>query len=432
MYAPEGSKLRRLQKLRDKTHGLVICHVDDLFDWLITAQENDISRPFDEIIVNAWPLDNPRLIPPFTRSDLRSLRTTEERMEDSDEDPGALEALGAEEEWTSGAEPGDDDEEWEEDEVSTPEVLTTVAQTQMERLRVHLHGLSRLTAAAQLLSDNPLCVLDSRINLDKRFGSPQCSFKYRPLNFDPQVVRTIAEQLRQNGLAVARATVPPFDCNRREEVAYSFFGLNCLYKWQHECLDAILSPNSHPDPIAITASTGGGKSLVYQLPALYAALYTERLTLVIAPLRALMQEQCQKLWQAGFVLMVDRLSRDMSEAENQDVYRRVADGQVKMLYIAPERFRSRHFQDVLYDRLQRDGRLEYWVFDEAHCISLWGHSFRPEYLHAAEFAARLRQRPSEDGLAPVLLLTATLPPQVQTDLESIFRPHDQTIAPTNG
>lgn len=352
-------------------------------------------------------------------------------MEDSDEDPGALEALDAEEEWMSKAKPGDDEEDWEEDEVSMPEVLPTVAQRQMERLHTHLHVLDRLTAAAQLLSGNPLCVLDPRINLDEQFGAPRYSLKDRPLDFDLQAARSIAEQLQQNGLATARVTVPPLDHTGRKNVARSFFGVDCLYPWQHECLDAILSPDPQSEPIAITASTGGGKSLVYQLPALYAALFTGRLTLVVAPLRALMQEQCQKLWQAGFVLMVDRLSGDMSEAENQDVYRRIADGQVTVLYIAPERFRSRRFQDVLYARLQRDRRLEYWVFDEAHCISLWGHSFRPEYLHAAELAARLRQDYCEDGVAPVLLLTATLPPQVQTDLEYMFTPHDQTIATTN-
>ena len=192
-----------------------------------------------------------------------------------------------------------------------------------------------------------------------------------------------------------------------------------------------MAPDPQPDPIAITASTGGGKSLVYQLPALFAALYTGRLTLVVAPLLALIQEQCRKLWQAGFVLMVDRLSSDMSQAENQDVYSRVADGQISLLYVAPERFRSRRFLDVLDARLQRDGRLQYWVFDEAHCISLWGHSFRPDYLYAAELAGKLRRQYGEAGTAPVLLLTATLPPQVQDHLETIFTPHDQTIAPTN-
>ncbi|MDL1959083.1 MAG: DEAD/DEAH box helicase [Deltaproteobacteria bacterium] len=171
--------------------------------------------------------------------------------------------------------------------------------------------------------------------------------------------------------------------------------------------------------ILVVLPTGGGKSVLFQGPALYRGLATNKLTLVISPLKALMVDQVAGLSKLGFWNCVDCATSDLARFEIEDIYRRLAGGEIVMLFVAPERFRSRGFLNALEYRLSMDGQeAEYWVFDEAHCISQWGLDFRPDYLHAAQYVNDWRRNKSSQP--PALFLSATMTEQVLKDLERIF------------
>ncbi len=136
------------------------------------------------------------------------------------------------------------------------------------------------------------------------------------------------------------------------------------------------------DNYLISIPTGGGKSVLFQGPALYNASFSNKLSLVITPLRALMQDQVKDLFEKGFYTNVDFINSDKSYQEIRSIYRKINGGELALLYITPERFRSRSFLNALTTRMSNDKGLEYIIFDEAHCISQWGMEFRPEYLNA--------------------------------------------------
>ena len=155
-------------------------------------------------------------------------------------------------------------------------------------------------------------------------------------------------------------------------------------KWsniQEEVLPEILSKKEN---YLISIPTGGGKSVLFQGPALYNASYTNHLSLVITPLKALMQDQVRELNEKGFYTNVDYLNGDRTYQETRSIYRKINSGELALLYITPERFRSRAFLNALSTRMMHDKGLEYMVFDEAHCISQWGMEFRPEYLNVID------------------------------------------------
>ncbi len=148
--------------------------------------------------------------------------------------------------------------------------------------------------------------------------------------------------------------------------------------------------------------TGGGKSLCYQLPALYFAAAGRGGTLVISPLIALMQDQVQALKAKG--IAADFVNSTISAAERD---RRIADyvaGKIHILYVTPERFRKRSFIESL-----RRSRTALFAVDEAHCISQWGGDFRPDYARLGEFREHA-------GRPLTVALTATATPDVQEDI----------------
>lgn len=152
-------------------------------------------------------------------------------------------------------------------------------------------------------------------------------------------------------------------------------------KWtdvQSKVLPEILSKKEN---YLISIPTGGGKSVLFQGPALYNASYTNKLSLVVTPLKALMQDQVRELSEKGFYTNVDFLNGDRTYQETRSIYRKVNSGELAILYVTPERFRSRGFLNALMTRMAHDKGLEYMIFDEAHCISQWGMEFRPEYLN---------------------------------------------------
>lgn len=140
--------------------------------------------------------------------------------------------------------------------------------------------------------------------------------------------------------------------------------------------------------------TGGGKSLCYQLPA----LALEGTTLVVSPLIALMKDQIDFLRSKG--IAAARLDSSLDASQSREVSDGLRAGTLKLLYVAPERFNNERFLDNL-----RRANIALFAVDEAHCISEWGHNFRPDYLKLAQFARDL-------GVPRVLALTATATPQV--------------------
>ncbi len=156
--------------------------------------------------------------------------------------------------------------------------------------------------------------------------------------------------------------------------------------------------------------TGTGKSICYQIPALSRFDKTGALTVVISPLVALMADQVQGLARAGISSAVT-INGMLSLPERQDALDRVRMGDAAILLISPEQLRSTSVRSVL---AQRDIGL--WVLDEAHCVSKWGHDFRPDYRYVGRF---IKERSGEE-VAPVLCLTATAKPEVVQDIRGHF------------
>ena len=148
--------------------------------------------------------------------------------------------------------------------------------------------------------------------------------------------------------------------------------------------------------------TGAGKSLCYQLPA----LSYDGLTLVVSPLIALMKDQIDFLRSHG--IAASRLDSTLSVAEARSVTDSMEDGTLKLLYVAPERFNNERFLGLLSRT-----PISLFAVDEAHCISEWGHNFRPDYLKLAEAAKNIKAE-------RVLALTATATPSVVADICAAF------------
>lgn len=149
--------------------------------------------------------------------------------------------------------------------------------------------------------------------------------------------------------------------------------------------------------------TGAGKSLCYQLPA----LLFEGATLVVSPLIALMKDQVESLTRRG--IAAARIDSTLADDEVAQVLEQVRDGSVKLLFLSPERLASRSFRKHL-----RAVNISLLAIDEAHCISEWGHNFRPDYLKIARIARKLK-------VPRILALTATATPAVAKEIRKNFR-----------
>lgn len=158
--------------------------------------------------------------------------------------------------------------------------------------------------------------------------------------------------------------------------------------------------------------TGTGKSVCYQLPALARYHKTGTLTVVISPLVALMADQVDSLHRAGILSCV-AVNGMLSLPERHSALDQVRLGDAAILLISPEQLRSRSIRAVLRQR-----EIGYWVLDEAHCLSKWGHDFRPDYRYIARFIKELAR---DEAPPPILCLTATAKPDVISDITDHFR-----------
>ncbi|HZC35270.1 MAG TPA: RecQ family ATP-dependent DNA helicase, partial [Chthoniobacterales bacterium] len=173
-----------------------------------------------------------------------------------------------------------------------------------------------------------------------------------------------------------------------------YFGFREFREPQGEVISEILSGND----VFVVMPTGGGKSLCYQLPA----VLMDGVTIVVSPLVSLMKDQVDAL--VARAISATLINSTISGPEQQDRIRRMRTGEYRIVYIAPERFRSRSF-------LQALGQVTIALFaiDEAHCISQWGHDFRPDYF-------RLGKVLDELGRPQVAAFTATATPEVRADI----------------
>ncbi len=172
------------------------------------------------------------------------------------------------------------------------------------------------------------------------------------------------------------------------------FGLQSFRPGQADVIQSVLSGRN----TVVVMPTGAGKSLCYQLPA----LLLDGVTVVVSPLIALMQDQVDALQAKG--ISATFINSTLSDAERQDRQRRLRQGEYKLVYVAPERFRSEAFVSALLD-----AKVALYAIDEAHCISQWGHDFRPDYAQLGQVRKRLRP-------PRTVALTATATPEVRDDI----------------
>jgi ATP-dependent DNA helicase RecQ len=177
------------------------------------------------------------------------------------------------------------------------------------------------------------------------------------------------------------------------------FGFDAFRPGQEQAVRAAIGPPARD--VLVVMPTGAGKSLCYQLPA----LVRDDLTLVVSPLVSLMQDQVDALAAIapGLVALVNA-QRD--GADNRAALERAAAGDLRLLYVAPERFSSAPFLEAM-----KATRIGLFVVDEAHCVSQWGHDFRPDYFRLADAARWLEAE-------AIIASTATAAPRVARDIEA--------------
>lgn len=185
-----------------------------------------------------------------------------------------------------------------------------------------------------------------------------------------------------------------------ESILENQFGFNSFRPLQKESIEAIVSKRD----LLTILPTGGGKSLCYQLPALF---FKEQLTVVISPLIALINDQVLGLTQNG--IKADKLTSELTQGEISDVYKRLYKKELSLLYVSPERANMDSFKSLLGDL-----DIGFIVIDEAHCVSEWGHEFRPDYR-------RLHFIKEEFSHIPIAAFTATATSKVADDIVSSLR-----------
>ena len=184
------------------------------------------------------------------------------------------------------------------------------------------------------------------------------------------------------------------------------FGFNDFKPLQKESIETIIS---NQDLLTILP-TGGGKSLCYQLPALY---FKDKITIVISPLIALINDQVINLGLNS--IKADKLTSELNSQETSEVYRKIYNYEISLLYVSPERANMPSFKQLL-----REIEVSFIVIDEAHCVSEWGHEFRPDYR-------KLHFLKEEFSHIPIAAFTATATSKVAKDIVNSLKLNNPAI-----
>jgi len=198
-----------------------------------------------------------------------------------------------------------------------------------------------------------------------------------------------------SNLAQQRDTSTGPSIEDARKVLSRFWGYGDFRQGQARAVESIFEGRD----TVIVMPTGGGKSICYQVPA----ILLDGTTIVVSPLISLMKDQVDRLRQVGIPALL--VNSSLGPDELSEALRQVDSGEVKLLYVAPERFDNAGF----LERASR-WRLSLLAVDEAHCVSQWGHDFRPAYLRIGGVRSRL-------GNPPIAALTATATPEVRADIE---------------
>lgn len=182
------------------------------------------------------------------------------------------------------------------------------------------------------------------------------------------------------------------------ETLQGAFGFEEFLEGQAEIVEKILASRDG----LVVMPTGGGKSLCYQLPA----LCLEGVTIVVSPLIALMKDQVDALVEKGVAATL--INSTLSHSEQRERIERMIAGDYKLVYVAPERFRAEGFVSAM-----REVKVALFAIDEAHCLSQWGHDFRPDYLRLGKARGTL-------GSPQCVAFTATATPVVRKDIVSVL------------
>jgi ATP-dependent DNA helicase RecQ len=193
---------------------------------------------------------------------------------------------------------------------------------------------------------------------------------------------------------------------------HRFFGHASFRTGQADLVDAVLSGR---DALAVMP-TGSGKSLGYQLPA----VVLSGTTIVVSPLISLMKDQVDELQRRG--IRAAALHSMLAATARTEALRAARKGELRLLYVAPERFASDHFMDLL-----RHLPIARFVVDEAHCVSQWGHDFRPDYRRLRAAAAACRRSDGLPGRPPMAAFTATATGEVRKDIVAMLGLRDPQI-----
>lgn len=189
-------------------------------------------------------------------------------------------------------------------------------------------------------------------------------------------------------------TSPAVPIHDAREALQRFFGFRNFLDGQEEVMSRVLAGQD----VMVIMPTGGGKSLCYQLPA----MVMEGVTVVVSPLIALMKDQVDALTAKGIPATV--INSTLTPAQQGERIEAMRHGDYRLVYVAPERFGSRRFVEAL-----QSVEIALFAVDEAHCLSQWGHDFRPDYLRLAQALTRI-------GKPQVIALTATATPEVRADI----------------
>ncbi len=265
------------------------------------------------------------------------------------------------------------------------------------------------TEFERVFGDNSLDPLAKAFSLSWLYGADEFSILSRWVRLKYPDVPNILNQLRDSDCDAPDCTYcrSTFDLNSHLK---RFFGFDSPLPDQ----ESILQQMVEGENLLAILPTGGGKSLCYQLPALINAQRRKLLTVVISPLQALMKDQVDNLKEHQ-IINAGAVYSGITLQERKEILDGIESGKIDIIYIAPEQLRNSNFISRIKQR-----EIRTWIIDEAHCVSKWGHDFRPDYLYIPKIIKRLSEE-NQTSIPQVACFTATAKQEVIREIQDIFQ-----------